>query len=55
LWKQIFIGNILQYEEKERYLENEKSDIRAILSIDEKLNIIHYEIPFLNHKKIVFS
>jgi len=54
LWKQIFEGNILQYEEKERYLENEKSDMRAILSIDEKLNIIHYEIPFLNHKKIVF-
>ncbi len=55
LWKQIFKGNILQYKEKERYLENEKSDMRAILSIDEKLNIIYYEIPFLNHKKIVFT
>jgi hypothetical protein len=55
LWKQIFESKISDYSNKEKYLSNELSDMRTILSIDERLNVVHHTKPFLNHKGLVFD
>ena len=55
LWKQIFTSNLSEFSNKEKYIENELSDMRIILSIDESLNVVHHSMPFLNHKGLVFD
>jgi hypothetical protein len=54
LWKEIFESKLTDYKNKKKYLANELSDIRTIFSIDERLNIVHHEKQFLNHKGLVF-
>jgi len=55
LWKDIFQSKLSDYNNKKKYLANELSDIRTILSIDERINIVHHEKHFLNHKGLVFE
>ena len=55
LWKEIFQSKLSDYNNKKKYLANELSDMRMILSIDERLNIVHHEKHFLNHKGLVFE
>ena len=55
LWKEIFESKLTDYKKKKKYLANELSDIRTILSIDESLNFVYYVEPFHNHKGLIFE
>jgi len=55
LWKKIFQSNLTVYNNKKKYLTNELSDMRTILSIDERLNVVHNVKPLLNHKGLFFE
>jgi hypothetical protein len=55
LWKEIFESKLTDYKNKKKYLANELSDIRTILSIDESLHYFNCAEPFLNHKGLIFE